>query len=144
MLSRRLFFFSGIGALASLAFRPKFAVACNNLDENVYAESTLWFKYMHFHKLEIPLAALISPPADGLKVKTSNVDQSIFDPGLAEIGLANHDHKLLISATELERIASGEKNVALNAYLKDGRVTHKFLVSAPGSIVAKVKKARQG
>jgi hypothetical protein len=114
------------------------------------AENTDSPFYEHFHQLSIPTKSLYQPPADGIVVKTSPVDQGSYDiegfkkfissSGLNPEVLRKHDHEVKITREQLERIASGEKSVEIRVISKKGNYVHNFIITAPPSALAKIRK----
>ena len=120
--------------------------------DSVTAEATYFARYEHFHILAIPVSILISPPETGYKVRTSTLDQGSLDvkalkqfteeTGLDYEGLKNHSHEVRFTQTELERIASGEKEVKITVKTPKGNLAHEFFFTAPRSALVKIQRAR--
>jgi hypothetical protein len=160
MTTRRALLLSGliggVTAKLSAAFAqsvaPAQTVACLMRQSEFSLENTDSPFYEHFHHLSIPTQALIKPPAEGIVVKTQPVDQGSYDvegfnkfiasSGLKAEVLRKHDHEVKISRDQLERIAAGEKAVEIRVISKAGNYVHNFIVTAPPSALAKVRKFR--
>lgn len=106
--------------------------------------------YEHYHQLSLPVQALLNPPSEGIVIKTSPVDQGSYDvagfnkfitaSGLKAEVLRKHDHDVRITREQLERIAAGEKAVEIRVISKAGNYVHNFIITAPPSALAKVRK----
>jgi hypothetical protein len=160
MTSRRTLLLTGLIAAVttklSTAFAqtvaPAEAITCLMHQAEFSLENTDSPFYEHFHHLSIPTQALIKPPAEGIVVKTQPVDQGSYDvegfnkfiasSGLKAEVLRKHDHEVKISRELLERIAGGEKSVEIRVISKAGNYVHNFIVTAPPSALAKVRKFR--
>jgi len=122
-----------------------------NLDY-ISAEATGFLVYEHYHRASIPVAALINPPRGGIKIKTTQLDQPSLDKvkvksflektGLQPNRILNHDHEFIVTQEQLERIASGEKEVKVNVKTPLGNFGHDFYFTATKSALIKVKRAR--
>jgi hypothetical protein len=117
----------------------------------VSAEATYFARYEHYHLLSIPVSALMNPPADGIKVRTSTLDQDsldveAFEKFIKETGLTNalrtHSHEVHFKQDELIRIANGEEKVEITVPTPKGNLAHRFYFTATKSALVKVKKAR--
>jgi hypothetical protein len=120
--------------------------------DHVAAEATHFARYEHFHVLTIPIVVLIAPPAAGYKVRTSTLDQDsldekafaefIKDSGLDASSLRVHSHEVNFTQAELERIATGEKEVQITVATPKGNLAHKFFFTAPRSAIVKIQRGR--
>jgi hypothetical protein len=159
-MNRRNFVFSGVlsGLALSLA-KPALAAPaavkeelCVMKMDHVAAEATYFARYEHFHVLAIPIAVLIAPPAQGFKVRTSPLDQDsldekafaefIKDSGLDASSLRVHSHEVTFTQAELERIATGEKEVQITVQTPKGNLAHHFFFTAPRSAIVKIQRGR--
>lgn len=120
------------------------------LDE-ISTEATGFTKYEHHHQLAIPISVLINPPDEGFKVRTSTLDQGSLDEAafksfLKESGLDEslrfHSHEVKFTKDQLNRIASGEKEVKISVLSPKGNPAHDFFFTAPRSAIIKVKRGR--
>ncbi|MNL00857.1 hypothetical protein D3C87_1213040 [compost metagenome] len=121
--------------------------------DHVTAEATYFARYEHFHILAIPISVLIAPPAQGYKVRTSPLDQDsldekafaefIKDSGLDASSLRVHSHEVNFTQAELERIASGEKEVQITVKTPKGNIGHHFFFTAPRSAIVKIQRGRE-
>lgn len=124
-----------------------------NLDY-ISAEATVCQRYEHFHRFSIPVSALINPPAEGFTERTSNLDQPsldevafqqfLKDSGISEGELRFHSHSITVTQEQLERIAQGEKNVAVELIGKNNKLSHVFYFTASQSALIKIARARSG
>ncbi|QDK45040.1 hypothetical protein DOM22_07640 [Bdellovibrio sp. ZAP7] len=106
--------------------------------------------FEHFHSLTIPIKALIQPPADGIVLKTTPVDQDSYDvegfktfigqSHLDPKALSTHSHDVKISQAKLLAIAGGEKNVEVRVISAAGNYVHNFLISASPMTLATIRK----
>jgi len=120
--------------------------------DQVSAEATYFSRYEHFHILSIPIAVLINPPAEGFKIRTSPLDQDsldekafaefIKDSGLDGPSLRKHSHEVNFTKEELERIASGEKEVKITVLTPKGNVGHYFYFTASRSALVKIQRGQ--
>lgn len=161
-MNRRFFILSGIasGSLFSLFNKAVGApsddaaakVACLMKQDEITAEATGFTRYEHFHQLSIPLAVLINPPAEGFKIRCSMLDQGsldeeAFNKFIKETGLdpslRYHSHQVSFTREELDRIASGEKDVKIRVLSPKGNFAHEFFFTAPRSALIKIKRGRE-
>jgi hypothetical protein len=160
-MNRRNFILTGVlsgvalttakSALAAPASLNKEDLCVMKMD-HVTAEATYFARYEHFHILAIPISVLINPPAEGYKVRTSPLDQDsldekafaefIKDSGLDASSLRLHSHEVSFSQAELERIASGEKEVKITVLTPKGNVGHHFFFTAQRSAIVKIQRGR--
>jgi hypothetical protein len=120
--------------------------------DEISAEATYFKAYEHHHQLSIPVSALILPPKDGLKVRTTPLDQGsldveAFEQFIKQSGLSpalrTHSHEVIFKQEELERIASGEKEVKITVPTPKGNLAHEFFFTAPRSAIIKVQRGRE-
>ncbi len=140
------------GAQSSSSVSAKQNQCIPNLDY-ISTESTHFQVYEHYHRLSIPISALILPPSGGVTVKTSMLDQSSLDKkkytNFIEQtkrkfeSLINHDHEFVITQEQLERIASGEREVEVKLLSPIGNLTHIFYFTASKSALIKINRARK-
>lgn len=158
MTSRRTLLLTGLLAAVTTKLSTAFAQAatpaqtvdCLMRQSEFSLENTDSPFYEHFHHLSIPTKALIKPPAEGIVIKTQPVDQGSYDvegfnkfiasSGLKAEVLRKHDHDVKITREQLERIAAGEKAVEIRVISKAGNYVHNFIITAPPSALAKVRK----
>ncbi|KAJ3005057.1 UNVERIFIED_CONTAM: hypothetical protein HDU68_004798 [Siphonaria sp. JEL0065] len=62
--------------------------------------------FPHTHKLHIPKSALDSPPEDGLELQTNEATSAF---------IYTHQHKVIVTKEELQRLAKGETVVVKDA-----------------------------
>ncbi len=70
-------------AFASLAIQPSLAQSTSSESgdpcipdlDSISAEATGYLRYEHFHRISIPVSALIAPPLEGIEVRTTTLDQ---------------------------------------------------------------------
>jgi hypothetical protein len=120
--------------------------------DQVSAEATYFSRYEHFHILSIPLSVLIKPSAEGYTTRTSPLDQEsldekafaefIKDSGLDGPSLRKHSHEVKFTKEELERIASGEKEVKITVLTPKGNVGHHFYFTASRSALVKIQRGQ--
>lgn len=121
--------------------------------DTVTAEATYFARYEHFHTLAIPLSVLINPPASGFTTRTSpldpeSLDEKAFTDFVKETGidgpsLRKHSHEVKFTHDELERIASGEKEVKITVLTPKGNLGHHFFFTASRSAQIKIQRARE-
>jgi hypothetical protein len=106
--------------------------------------------FEHFHHLAIPIKALIQPPAEGVILKTTPVEQDSYDIegfkafiekfGLDAKALIIHTHEVKISQAKLLAIAAGEKDVEVRVVSPSGNYVHNFLITASPMTLATLRK----
>lgn len=126
--------------------------ACLIRMDQVTAEATYFARYEHFHILAIPLSVLIAPSVNGYTTRTSPLDQASLDEkafndfiketGLDGASLRTHSHSVTFTQQELERIASGEKEVKITVMTPKGNLAHHFYFTASRSALVKIKRGR--
>ena len=157
-LSRRTFLFAG--ALSSLAAayskanaasdnkKPDPAADCLMRLSEISTENIDSPFFEHFHRLAIPISSLIKPPQEGLILKTGLMDMGSYNAqefeasGLNAKTLLPHIHEVAVTQNQLDRIATGEKDVEIRVITKKGIYVHNFFVTAPPSALIKVRKGR--
>lgn len=174
MNRRNLFLGSMLSIISVKFFGNKANAALNECDPNyeygappinecipdldfISAEATETKFYEHYHRLSIPVEALIDLPEDGIEIKTSFLDQKSLDeesyyktlksfPYLCdrEVPLRFHFHNVKITQSELKRIASGEKNVEIVVPTPAGNLAHKFYFTATKSALIKIQRSKGG
>lgn len=132
---------------------PLADVPCYLHTDEVTAESVDSPFYEHFHQLTIPLSALLNPPAQGVTIRSSPVDQGSYDveafekfileSHADEKALQRHQHDVLITEDQLRRLAGGQPAVEIRVISKNGNYVHNFLITAPQSALVKVRKVQQ-
>ncbi|MCB0412363.1 MAG: hypothetical protein KDD22_07545 [Bdellovibrionales bacterium] len=120
----------------------------------ISAEATGCLRYEHFHRFSIPVSALIAPPAEGFIGRTTTLDQLsldvvalhkfLEDTGFNEKMIRFHSHEVKITPEQLERIAQGEKEVAVEVKTPKGNFGHIFYFTASQSALIKIVRARSG
>jgi hypothetical protein len=120
--------------------------------DQVTAEATYFARYEHFHILAIPLSVLMAPSDKGFTTRTSSLDQASLDEkafnefiketGLDGDSLRTHSHSVTFTKDELERIASGEKEVKITVMTPKGNLAHYFFFTASRSALVKIKSGR--
>lgn len=162
-MKRRTFIATASASLAALAARaygapapikPDQANPCIPDLDSISAEATGFLRYEHFHRLSIPVAALISPPAEGLEIRTTNLDQRslnevqlkkfLKETRLPEADIRYHSHAVKISQAQLEEIARGVPKVAIEVRTPKGNFGHIFYFTATKSALIKIQRARSG
>ncbi len=118
----------------------------------ISGEATGCTRYEHFHRYSIPVSALINPAAEGYTARTTILDQPSLDEkalmqflketGLNEAGIRFHSHEINITQEQLERIAQGEKEVAVEVRTPKGNFGHIFYFTATQSALIKIARAR--
>ncbi|RYZ72763.1 MAG: hypothetical protein EOP05_10665 [Proteobacteria bacterium] len=158
-MNRRLFLFSTAASAVTLAFIEKINAAplasdpsqCLVKLDEISAEATYFSRYEHHHQLAIPVSALILPPKEGFKTRTSVLDQGsldvkAFEQFIKESGLSpalrTHSHEVNFTREELDRIATGEKEVKVTVPTPKGNIAHEFFFTAPRSAIIKVQRGR--
>jgi hypothetical protein len=151
--ARRKFIFSSFFSTLAAQAQTSALPACLVDVTHIGSESHDSPFFEHYHVLALPLASLLVQPAQGIVVKTSPVDQGSYDAaafeafiaasGLDKRQLQHHQHDVAITKNQLERIAAGEKDVELRVISPNGNYIHNFLVTAPPSVLVKVRKARR-
>ncbi|QLY26748.1 hypothetical protein [Bdellovibrio sp. KM01] len=106
--------------------------------------------FEHFHSLTIPIKTLLQPPAEGIILKTTPVDQDSYDAEgfkafieqtrLDPKALSTHSHNVKISQAKLLAIAAGEKNVEIRVISASGNYVHNFIISASPMTLATLRK----
>lgn len=149
-MNRRTFLYSSLYSIAGLLL-PNPANAepspqtdvCVMKNDEITTEATGFKYFEHYHQLSIPVAALIQPPDDGIKVRTTVIDQGSYDPkGRALPGFTGHSHAVSFTKDELSRIAQGEKNVMIRVLSPLGNFAHEFFFTAPKSALIKVQRGK--
>lgn len=155
-MNRRLFLSSSLTLGSALLIgqesiaNPESAVCVPGLDF-VSAEATYFKAYEHYHLLSIPVTTLITLPEAGFTTRTSILDQGSLDVEaiekfLKETGLSaslkTHSHEVKFTQAELQRIASGEKEVEITVLTPKGNLAHRFYFTASPSALAKIRRAR--
>jgi hypothetical protein len=122
--------------------------------DQVTAEATYFARYEHFHILAIPISVLIAPPEQGYTTRTSVLDQASLDEkafndfiketGLDGASLRVHSHAVSFTKEDLERIASGEKEVKITVMTPKGNIAHYFYFTASRSAQVKIQRGRAG
>lgn len=141
-------------AVAQIQSGPKNTTdSCELRMDYVTAEATYFSRYEHFHILAIPISELVNPKPEGFKVRTSSLDQGSLDErafeqfiketGLDGASLRHHSHEVSITKDELERIATGEKNVKITVPTPKGNLAHHFYFTASRSALVKIQKQRR-
>jgi hypothetical protein len=161
-MNRRHFVVSGvlsglalsIGKVAKAQTLATPSESCDLRMDYVTAEATYFSRYEHFHILAIPISVLAAPKPEGYKVRTSPLDQASLDEkafedfikesGLDGASLRKHSHEVTITKEELERIASGEKNVKITVPTPKGNLAHHFFFTASRSALIKIQRQRAG
>lgn len=130
--------------------RAKAEATCTPNLEALLVESSDSPFFEHYHQLLLPVAALIKPPAAGLRLNTTVLDRSSYDVAafenfvasskLQRENLLNHSHEVLIGPRELHRIGNGEKSVEIRVISPAGNYVHNFKITALASTLVKVRK----
>lgn len=160
-MNRRFFLLSGLASSALFAFtkkadaEPASGDAAKNIClmkmDEITAEATGFTRYEHFHQLSVPIAVLINPPKEGFKIRCSTLDQGsldekAFNEFIKETGLDPslrfHSHEVKFTQDELNRIASGEKDVKITVLSPKGNFAHDFTFTAPRSAIVKIQRGR--
>lgn len=158
-MKRRTFLSTAIASTAALklggpavVFAQEAEVCVPGLDF-VSAEATYFSRYQHFHLLSIPVDTLIAPPSEGFTTRTSLLDQASLDneafmqfikeSGIDEKALRHHSHQVKFTKEELDRIASGEKEVKITVNTPKGNLGHYFYFTASPSALARIKYGRK-
>jgi hypothetical protein len=120
----------------------------------ISGEATGCLSYEHFHRFSIPVSYLINPPPEGFTERTSDLDQASLDvkaldkflkkTGLKEKDIRFHSHLINVTQEQLERIALGEKEVAVEVKTPKGNFGHIFYFTATQSALIKIARARSG
>ncbi|MCC6137886.1 MAG: hypothetical protein IT287_04590 [Bdellovibrionaceae bacterium] len=157
-MSRRLFL--STAAIAALTMKSYSAESnttppddpCIPDLDSISAEATGSLRYVHFHRVSIPVSALIDPPQEGFEVRTTTLDQRSLDEvalmkflketGLKEKDIRYHSHSVKITQAQLEQIAQGEKNVEVIVKTPKGNYGHTFFFTASQSVLIKIQRAR--
>ena len=124
------------------------ASSCISPLEYIRQESSETPFYEHYHQILVPVSALYKPTAD-IMIQTSEVDQGSYDQtefetftqssGLKKSSLVSHRHDVHITTAQLEKIAAGE-TTEIRVISKAGNFVHNFLISAPPSTLARIKR----
>ena len=131
---------------------PAAAEVCVMRLDEITADSTGFSRYEHYHVLALPLAVLITPPAEGFKIRCSPldpasldleaIDQFLKETGLDE-SLKQHSHEVSFTQADLNLIATGQERVKIAVLSPKGNPAHEFFFTAPASAVIKIKRARE-
>lgn len=107
--------------------------------------------FEHYHQILVPVAALVDPPAEGITLVTSPMDQGSYDQAgydatftkpQDKLNFQHHKHPVFISQQQLQQIASGAREVLVQVYSKNtGNHVHDFKITASRSALIKTQRA---
>ncbi len=148
-LAHRFYFTVSAAGLIHIKRKVPQTTTCNpELNDLVFETIESPF-FEHYHRVLVPTSALVNIPSEGLSLTTSPMDQGSYDlerfeafvksSKLSKDALIAHKHSLHLSKEQLQRLASGEKDMEVRVISDNGNYVHNFKLTASPSALAKIK-----